>query len=81
MNTTKCNCAEVHAFPAAVENFECDRGFSLYDLPLTYSDAKESERVYWDTITPETDFKAALRYFEALAVEYLEEGTVNHYCN
>lgn len=75
-----CNCAEVHAFPVAVENFECARGFSLYDLPYTFSAEKAAERVDWDSITPETDYVAAERYLKALAVEWLEDGTTCHYC-
>lgn len=63
-----------------VENFLDARGIDIYDLPITY-DGSESAKVMWETITPETDFRAAMRYVDALALEYLEDGTASHYCD
>lgn len=77
--TRKCNCAETLSQTLVDENFIAARGFSLYDLPITY-DGSEAETLTWDTITPDSDFRAALRCFETVAVTWLEDGTANHYC-
>lgn len=77
--TRKCNCAETLSQTLVDENFTETRGFSLYDLPFTY-DGREDENLNWETITPDSDFRAALRCFETVAAEWLEDGTANHYC-
>jgi hypothetical protein len=64
-------CVEIHAIPDAEQNFELDRGFSIYDLPL-YGERVTS--VHWDTITPETNFEQAYNYIKSVAEDYMRNG-------